>query len=421
MGRSGTGRSDERDALPDPVLVYLYSSLIFLLRRTDQRAVSLFNHHARSLGMTLPQSHVLYIANEVGAFAQGEIARQVAADEATTSIVVTTLVKRGWLERIADPADGRRKLVHVTAAGRTQFEAVRPAFLKALDELERPTADRQGRLVHLLAKLVDRGGGAVAGPSDLAPVASRKLTIVHRSLQFLVRRGIQLIEQRSGPVISAEGVTLRQFVVLLIVALRSGIGESGIASTIGLDLSNTSFILRGLVAKNLVRADLDGRRRRYTSTAEGQRLLWSVEPSIAGASSGLLDMLSEDERAELLRLLAAVVIGEGEGGPPALARIVRRPDWPAAQHPAAFRNLIDGRGEAAIEEVPLVDLLILAARRAESDASLVPSLSDEEQRQLRAALKPFAARRPSDASDQENEQPMEQPGRLRKARGSKEP
>jgi DNA-binding MarR family transcriptional regulator len=381
MGKAPRG-GDNYDELPDEVLVRLYSNLFFLLRRSDQRAVSLFNQTAKGLEITLPQLHVLYIATQVGALSQGEIARQVAADEATTSLVVGTLVKKGWLERTPDLHDRRKKVVNATAAGRAHFEQLLVLFREAFGILEAPLGDRLGRLIHLLATVVDRGGGKISGPEGLGPEASRKLTIVHRSMQFLVRRTIQLIEQRCAPYLAESGITIRQYVVLLLIGLRSDIGEVRIATTIGLELSNTSFIARGLAAKALVTVDESGRRRRYRATGEGLALIRELEPKIYDASASFLALLGPEEQVELMRGLSEVVLGDGASGPPALARIVRRPDWPALKSPLAATATKAVKDEAHGQRT-LNELLCEVVAEMETNSKALSSLNSKEQEQLR--------------------------------------
>ena len=270
------------------MLAYLYSNPIFLLRRIDQRAVSLFNDAARELRLTLPQFHLLYIASEVGAFSQVDLARQVAINEATASTTISHLIDRGLLTRSPDKTDGRRKLIAASPAGQEMVKAALPVLRGALAELEAPLGDDRGRLIELLTKFIEHGGGTIAVPLELNDEeAAQKLHIVHGSLHFLVHKAIQLLEAAMNPDVLASGITLRQYVVLLIITLGPGIGESSIASTVGLDLSNTSFIARGLRTKNLVAVDEGTRRRQYEPTSAGRQLLAGAGAPVDGLNHGM--------------------------------------------------------------------------------------------------------------------------------------
>lgn len=56
---------------------------------------------------------------------QGELAERMDVDAPAASVLISDLVARGYVERRADPHDGRRKLVHITDAGRGLLESLR--------------------------------------------------------------------------------------------------------------------------------------------------------------------------------------------------------------------------------------------------------------------------------------------------------
>lgn len=93
----------------------------FLLRQVQQRHTSLF---AEAFGeeVTPLQWSALAKLAEVGDCSQNHLGRLIATDVATIKGVVERLVKRGLLATRADPADRRRLLVQLTAAGRTSYE-----------------------------------------------------------------------------------------------------------------------------------------------------------------------------------------------------------------------------------------------------------------------------------------------------------
>lgn len=384
MAKVGSS-ADAPVELPDDVLAYLYSSPLFLLRRTDQRAVALFNRAAKGLRLTLPQWHMLYIASEVGGFSQVELARQVAVNEATASATISHLVERDLIERVADSGDARRRVILPTAAGRELTAAALPAFRQALGDLEAPLADRAATFRDLLAELVTQGGGAIPYPADVSPHGARLLGIVQGSSHFLVRRAIQMIENAAAPHHERGGITLRQYVVLLVIALGPGMGESGIASTIGLDLSNVSFIARGLRSKKLVEVEQSSRRRRYVATPAGHELISHIEPLIAGAVASVAAKLEPAKREALIQMLGELIAsGRTAGVPPAFARVRRRPDWPAVQRPVRFDSLL----RRGFEQPPEIrELLQQAARVAtETDVSAA-GLSEQETGELERMLK----------------------------------
>jgi DNA-binding MarR family transcriptional regulator len=135
----------------------------FLLRRATQRHLAIFAAGMRtqanggggnSAELTPMQWATLAKLYETGASAQNSLGRATAMDAATVKGVVDRLKARGLVESRADPADGRRRSVVLTASGRRhveqailQAEAITEATLAPLTDGERET------LLALLKKL----------------------------------------------------------------------------------------------------------------------------------------------------------------------------------------------------------------------------------------------------------------------------
>ena len=67
---------------------------------------------------------------------------------------VQGLVERGWVERVADKHDRRRFLLHITEAGRLQFEDVRHQLIMSLvPTLENLTEDDSMQIRQSIASL----------------------------------------------------------------------------------------------------------------------------------------------------------------------------------------------------------------------------------------------------------------------------
>lgn len=82
---------------------------------------------------------------------QGELAERMDIDAPAASVLVSDLVGRGYVERVGDPADGRRKLVHVTEAGRDLLESIRTA-----DVVPPPVATLTAAERRELTRLIDK-------------------------------------------------------------------------------------------------------------------------------------------------------------------------------------------------------------------------------------------------------------------------
>jgi len=58
---------------------------------------------------------------------QRELADRMDIDAPAASVLVSDLVSRGYVDRVPDALDGRRKLVHITDAGQRLLESLRSA------------------------------------------------------------------------------------------------------------------------------------------------------------------------------------------------------------------------------------------------------------------------------------------------------
>ena len=69
-----------------------------------------------------------------------ELAERACMTKQSVGEVTSDLEKRGYLERVADPDDGRAKIIRLTGHGREAYTVGR----RLIDDLEREWADRYG-------------------------------------------------------------------------------------------------------------------------------------------------------------------------------------------------------------------------------------------------------------------------------------
>ena len=125
----------------------------FLLRRAQQRHLSIFSEHIPDFTPT--QFAAMAKLYETGPLSQNELGRQAAMDAATIKGVIDRLRKRGLISTRRDDRDQRRIYLDLTAEGRSQYVAqtARAATVTAhtvsfLNDAE------HAQLVNLLRKLV---------------------------------------------------------------------------------------------------------------------------------------------------------------------------------------------------------------------------------------------------------------------------
>ena len=125
----------------------------FLLRQASQRHAAIFSATMPG-GLTPTQWAALAKLFEVGPCSQNHLGRLTAMDGATIKGVVDRLTRRGLTETDADPGDGRRLLVVLTAAGRAAVEEALPAAERITTETLAPLGEgERAVLLELLEKL----------------------------------------------------------------------------------------------------------------------------------------------------------------------------------------------------------------------------------------------------------------------------
>ena len=91
----------------------------FLLRRAQQRHLSIFSEHIPDFTPT--QFAAMAKLYETGPLSQNELGRQAAMDAATIKGVIDRLRKRGLISTRRDDRDQRRIYLDLTAEGRNQY------------------------------------------------------------------------------------------------------------------------------------------------------------------------------------------------------------------------------------------------------------------------------------------------------------
>lgn len=125
----------------------------FLLRRAQQRHLSIFSEHIPDFTPT--QFAAMAKLYETGALSQNELGRQAAMDAATIKGVIDRLRKRGLISTRRDDRDQRRIYLDLTAEGRSQYlvQVAKAATITAQTASYLSEAEH-AQLVNLLRKLV---------------------------------------------------------------------------------------------------------------------------------------------------------------------------------------------------------------------------------------------------------------------------
>lgn len=126
-----------------------------LIRRAHQVAVAIFMEETADYDVTPVQFAILNALIDDPGEDQVTLAGHVAFDAATFGSVIGRLESKGWVRRVADAVDRRRKLLWITAEGEVAAAAMKRAVTKAQGRILGPLdADERRQLVGLLGKLV---------------------------------------------------------------------------------------------------------------------------------------------------------------------------------------------------------------------------------------------------------------------------
>jgi len=83
---------------------------------------------------TMPQFRVLSYLYK-SPLTVSDVARQRRVSFQSAGELVQTLVERGWITRIPDPNDRRQSLLHLTDAGRQEYERAQGHMLERLSQM----------------------------------------------------------------------------------------------------------------------------------------------------------------------------------------------------------------------------------------------------------------------------------------------
>ncbi len=136
-----------------------------LLRRAHQRASAIFAALIREDHLTPLQYAVLVKVRDLGSVTQNRLGRLTAMDRATIKGVVERLRERDLIAREPDPANRRRVVWRLTAAGEaTVARAVPRGGQISARTLEPLSAEEQWVFLSLLERLGETDGKPSNGP-----------------------------------------------------------------------------------------------------------------------------------------------------------------------------------------------------------------------------------------------------------------
>jgi DNA-binding MarR family transcriptional regulator len=138
----------------------LTDNILWLLKQAFYHSLTTINEAMSAHGVSTAQIGVLrQLANEPG-LSGAELARRLLISPQGVQVALTTLERRGLVERKKDPQHGRILQAYLTGAGREVAETVVNSALSAHEEVFGVlTAREQETLRELLGRVVEKGTG----------------------------------------------------------------------------------------------------------------------------------------------------------------------------------------------------------------------------------------------------------------------
>jgi MarR family 2-MHQ and catechol resistance regulon transcriptional repressor len=124
--------------------------------------------------ISVTQCHALEALVEHGPMRLGQLSARLFLDKSTTSRVVATLVRKGYLSQGPDPADARASAIAVTRPGRQLYARITRDLVaqqqEVLQDLDPEVRDGVVEVIRRLARAAEKRfmAGTSCGPPDAA-------------------------------------------------------------------------------------------------------------------------------------------------------------------------------------------------------------------------------------------------------------
>lgn len=291
-------------------LLDLASAPGHLIRRAQQMHTG---YWAEEVGdrITGPQFGVLVSLAGSPGVSQTRLGELASMDKNTTTAILGRLERDSWVERVRDPADGRRRLLRLTASAAAQLPELGRAAARVQERLIEPLSpDERSVFLARLAKVALRQREASTATVALAEPA-RSMAVTPG---YLIRRAQQVHTELWNGELAGEP-TPPQYAALVAVAQGGRIDQRQLGELASLDRSSAAEVVTRLERRGwLVRtADPRDRRRSLLELTGPARLaLRHLAPAVAGIQQRLLEPLPVGERKPFMRQFTCVAYRDAQ-------------------------------------------------------------------------------------------------------------
>jgi MarR family transcriptional regulator, lower aerobic nicotinate degradation pathway regulator len=129
----------------------------WLISEVSRLAHQLLTGKLATVGSRGYHARLLAALDEFGPLSQASLGRHTSLDPSDVVAALNELTARGFVSRFPDPADARRNIVTLTAAGSEHLKVLDRLLGEVQDELLAPlSAPERAELTRLLGRLLDR-------------------------------------------------------------------------------------------------------------------------------------------------------------------------------------------------------------------------------------------------------------------------
>lgn len=128
----------------------------------------LFDDRVRNLGLTAVQARLLLALDRHPDCNQGFYADRLEVEPITLTRIVDRMEAAGWIERRADPADRRARILHLTDKARDTVAQVEAIVERLVSDMLTGLSKQDQRQ---LGELLDRIGSNLAAAREMPEVA----------------------------------------------------------------------------------------------------------------------------------------------------------------------------------------------------------------------------------------------------------
>ena len=159
--------ADFSDEYPggDATCTEAYASLV----RTGEALLGEFERHiAATFGISQPVATALAVIDGAGVpLTPSQVSDRVLVASGTMTATLDLLERRGWIRRVANPADRRSVLIEITSEGRATADQLLPG-IRTIERSILSALSREEReyLLDLLARVLARTAEVAAGPPE---------------------------------------------------------------------------------------------------------------------------------------------------------------------------------------------------------------------------------------------------------------